>query len=142
MEQLTEFVSNNIFLFIAWLAVFALLLKEEYAHQTNKAVQLQPSQATRLMNNSSDALVLDIRSADEFAKGHIKGALNIPLVDLKGGTDKLKKYIGKPVLIYCNSGSTSMRAGKILQDKGFDKVNNLAGGISSWKEASLPLTKK
>jgi len=142
MEQLTEFVSNNVFLFIALLAVFVLLLKEEYAHQTNKAIQLQPSQATRLMNNSSDVLVLDIRSADEFAKGHIKGALNIPLADLKGSVDTLEKHIGKPVLIYCNSGSTSIRAGKILQDKGFDKINNLAGGISGWKEASLPLTKK
>jgi len=142
MEQLSEFVSNNVFLFIAWLAVFMLLLKEEYAHQTNKAVQLQPSQATRLMNNNSDAVVLDIRSADEFSKGHINRALNIPLADLKSNTDKLDKYRGHPVLIYCNSGSTSMRAGKILQDKGFDNINSLAGGVSGWKEANLPLTKK
>ncbi len=142
MEQITEFVSNNIFLFIALLAVFVMLLKEEYLHQTNKASQLSPPQATRLMNNNSDMLILDTRTKDEFAKGHIKQAINIPLSELKDNVDKLQKYSGKPVLIYCNSGNTSQKAGRILQLSGFSDISNLAGGVLAWKEANLPLTKK
>ena len=142
MAQITEFVSNNLFLFIALLAVIVLLIKEEFAHQTSKAIQLSPAQATRLMNNNDNMLILDIRSSDEFAKGHIKNAMNIPLAELKNSLDKVKKFSERPALIYCNSGSTSLKAARILQAGGFNAVNHLVGGILAWKEAGLPLTRK
>ncbi|HHO60029.1 MAG TPA: rhodanese-like domain-containing protein [Thiotrichales bacterium] len=142
MDQITEFVSNNLFLFVALFAVLVMLIKAEYEHQTSKAVQLSPSQATRLMNNHEDALVLDIRSKDEYAKGHIRQARNIPLAELKEQLDKLADYRDKPVIIYCNSGNTSSKAGRLLQSAGFTTIHNLAGGVAGWKEANLPLTKK
>ncbi len=142
MEHVTEFVSNNPFLFIAFFVVLVMLIKTEYEHQTSRAAQLSSSQATRLLNNNPDALVLDIRANKEFSNGHIKQAVNVPMAELKNELEKLAKYKEKPVLVYCNSGNTSSRAEKILQKNGFANINNLQGGIANWTEAGLPLTKK
>jgi len=79
MEQLSEFILNNLLLFAALFAVMVMLIKSELDHQANRGLFLSPSRAIRLMNNHSDALVLDVRTAADFKNGHIKGAKNVPL---------------------------------------------------------------
>jgi len=142
MEQLSEFILNNLLLFAALFVVMVMLIKAELDHQTNKGSFLSPSMAIRLMNNHSETLVLDIRVAADFKNGHIKGAKNVPLSDFAASVDGLSGDKNKPVLIYCNSGNTVMRAIKLLKNAGFEKINNLEGGIAAWKEANLPLSKK
>jgi len=142
MEQLSEFILNNLLLFGALFAVMVMLIKSELDHQANKGSQLSPSMAIRLMNNHSDALVLDVRTTADYKNGHIKGAKNIPLSDLASSIKSLEKEKDKPVLIYCNSGNSVMRAIRMLKKAGFEKVNNLEGGIAAWKEANMPLIKK
>ena len=142
MEQLSEFVLNNLLLFAALVVVLVMLIKAELEHQANKGSHLSPSMATRLMNNHSDALILDIRTAADFKNGHINGAKNIPLSDFASSVDKLAADKDKPVLVYCNSGNTVTRAIKLLKKAGFVQVNNLDGGIAAWKEANMPLSKK
>jgi len=142
MEQLSEFVLNNLLLFAALAVVMVMLIKAELDHQANKGSYLPPSMATRLMNNHSDALILDVRAAADFKSGHIKGAKNIPLSDFASSVEKLAADKDKPVLVYCNSGNTVTRAIKLLKKAGFEKVNNLEGGIAAWKEANMPLSKK
>lgn len=142
MEQLSEFVLNNIVLFAALAGVLVLLIKAELDHQASKGLLLSSAMAIRLMNNHDDALVLDIRTTAEYKSGHIKGAKNTPLAELSANIGNYSSYKDKPVLIYCNSGNTATRAIKILKNAGFEHINNLAGGIAAWKEANLPLTKK
>jgi len=142
VDQLTEFVTNNLILFAALIGVMVMLIKAELDHQSNKGTQVSPSTAIRLMNNQDDALILDIRTAAEYKTGHIKGAKNLPLSDFSGGIDKFSDYKKKSVLIYCNTGSTATRAIKILKTSGFEFINNLEGGVAAWKEASMPLSKK
>jgi len=141
MEQLSEFVTNNLLLFAALLAVLVMLIKAELDHQANKGSFLSPSMATRLMNNHSDTLIIDVRTAADFKNGHIKGAKNMPLNELSKSIEKLSADKNKPILIYCNSGTTVTRAIKLLKKDGFEKVNNLDGGINAWKEANMPLAK-
>jgi rhodanese-related sulfurtransferase len=142
MEQISEFVLNNLLLFAALAVVLVMLIKAELDHQANKGSFLSPSSAIRLMNNHEDALVLDVRTAADFKAGHIKGARNIPLSDLDNAIAGLSEDKKKPVLVYCNSGNTVNRAIKSLKKAGFEQVNNLEGGIAAWKEANLPLSKK
>ncbi len=142
MEQLSEFILNNLLLFAALFAVMVMLIKSELDHQANRGLFLSPSRAIRLMNNHSDALVLDVRTAADFKNGHIKGAKNVPLSDLSASVEKLSEDKNKPVLVYCNSGNSVIRAIKLLKKAGFAQVNNLEGGIAAWKEANMPLTKK
>jgi len=142
MEQLSEFVLNNIVLFAALVGVLVLLIKAELDHQASKGSLLSPPMAIRLMNNNDGTLVLDIRSVAEYKSGHIKGAKNAPLAEFSSSIGSYSSYKNQPVLIYCNSGNTATRAIKMLKKAGFENINNLAGGIAAWKEASLPLTKK
>jgi rhodanese-related sulfurtransferase len=142
MEQLSEFILNNLLLFAALFVVMVMLIKSELDHQANRGSFLSPSMATRLMNNHSDALILDIRTAADYKSGHIKGAKNIPLSDFATSVEDLTGDKSKPVLVYCNSGNTVTRAIKLLKKAGFETVNNLEGGIAAWKEANMPLSKK
>lgn len=142
MEQLSEFVLNNVVLFAALAGVLVLLIKAELDHQANKGLLLSPAMAIRLMNNHDDALIIDIRTAAEYKSGHIKGAKNAPLAEFSSSIESYSSYKNKPVLIYCNSGNTATRAIRLLKKAGFENINNLEGGINAWKEASMPLTKK
>lgn len=76
------------------------------------------------------AVVLDVREVEEFAKGHIIGAINAPLSELETGEravlDKEQSYI-----VICRSGSRSKEASEILINDGYDLVN-VSEGMSSW----------
>lgn len=84
--------------------------------------------------------LLDVRTPQEYAEGHIDGALNINVQsdDFKQMAEKeLSK--DSTILVYCRSGRRSMDAAEILTKLGY-KVVNLKGGIIEWKEDGLPVT--
>ena len=90
----------------------------------------------------SNVVVLDVRTAAEFAEGHIKGAI---LID-QGQSDFVEKVkdalpIEKKIAVYCRSGRRSANAAGKLADVGY-KCINLKGGIIAWKEADMPVTKE
>lgn len=102
---------------------------------------LTPAQATLLMNRE-DALVLDVRETGEWSSGHIIGARHIALAQLDKRMSELEKFKARPIIVCCASGNRSSSACGQLKKGGFEKVFGLAGGISSWIEANLPLTTK
>ena len=142
MEQLSEFVLNNLVLFAALLGVLVMLIKAELDHQANKGLLVSASAAIRLINNNDDILIMDIRTSADYKAGHIRGAKNAPLKDFASSVEKFSEHKDKSVLIYCNSGNTTTRAIKLLKNAGYEKINNLEGGIAAWKEANMPLSKK
>lgn len=82
-----------------------------------------------------DVQLVDVRTADEFAEGHLPNAINI---DINGDefelqTAKLDKE--KPVMVYCKMGGRSAKAASKLKEQGFKNITDLDGGITSWKEA-------
>ena len=80
------------------------------------------------------AVVLDVRTEDEFESGHIPNALNIDLrkgpgfIDELNALDKNKFYY-----VYCRSGARSAQAVKVMRDLGFSETYNLIGGILEWE---------
>ena len=72
-------------------------------------------------------LVIDVRSAEDYAKGHIKFALNMPLDTFKDEVSKIEDWKDKDVVLYCNSGKMSGEAADILASNGFTKVFNGEG---------------
>lgn len=82
-----------------------------------------------------DVVLLDVRTPEEIAQGKIAGAaeLDFRSPDFAAQVDKLDK--NKTYLIYCRSGNRSGQACKMMADKGFTSLYNLAGGILAWKEA-------
>lgn len=75
------------------------------------------------------AIILDVRSKGEFAGGHIKGAINIPVGDLQRNLSKLKDK-NKPIITCCASGMRSASAKSILINNGFKEVYNGGGWMS------------
>ena len=142
MEQLSEFITNNLILFAALFGVMVMLIKSELDHQSNKGAFVTPASAIRLMNNHEEALIIDLRVAADYKGGHIKGAKNVPVGELAKKLDSFTAYKNKPVLIYCNSGNSASGAIRLLKKAGFDNIKNLNGGIAAWKEANMPLSKK
>lgn len=101
---------------------------------------LLPEEVTRLINRD-DAQVIDIRPQNDFENGHIIDALHINVDDLSNQVDKLKKYKDKGLIICCASGAVSVKEARKLINEGFEKAYCLKGGMMSWQQANLPLTK-
>jgi rhodanese-related sulfurtransferase len=76
------------------------------------------------------AQLIDVREPNEFAGGHILGARNIPLTQLKTRLKEVRP--DKPVYLYCQSGSRSGRAAQLLYKKGYKDLNHLQGGFKKW----------
>jgi len=75
------------------------------------------------------ALLVDVRTPEEFAEGHIKGAINLPVDELEQRKSELKP--DAEIVLYCRSGARSGRAKSMLERSGYQRVYNL-GGMSNW----------
>jgi len=84
---------------------------------------------TMLMQEDENISLLDVRSPEEFKRGHLAGATLIPLGKLEENLDKLTPLKEKTILVYCRSGMRSVAAARILQKHGFHPVNIKAGII-------------
>ena len=80
----------------------------------------------------SGALVVDVRTADEYAGGHYENATNIPVQELAGRLGELGKDTNKMIVVYCAAGVRASQAKAILLKAGFKDVTN-AGGLSDLK---------
>lgn len=81
-------------------------------------------------------LLVDVRTADEFATGHIYGALNIPLDTLESRLNEFPR--NEPVIVYCRSGNRSAQASQLLANAGYTQIYDL-GGINAWTEQGFPI---
>jgi len=84
-------------------------------------------------------MLLDVRTPEEYAEGHIKGAKLIPVQILAEHLKDVPK--DKQVYVYCHSGKRSARASKLLAKNGFTNIENIEGGIVAWKAAGYPVVK-
>lgn len=110
---------------IIW-AVLVLLVGCQIGSMSNRKVS--GDEARRLV--ASGALLVDVRTPAEFSAGHIKGAVNIPLLELEQRMGELGAK-DKPIVLYCRSGNRSSRAQSLLEKAGFSQVYDL-GAMSSW----------
>ena len=90
----------------------------------------------------TNVVVLDVRTASEFAEGHLQRAINID----QGQSDFMEKIqeaipVDKTIAVYCRSGRRSANAAGKLADVGY-KLVNLRGGIIAWGEANMPIARK
>ncbi|MBL0064757.1 MAG: rhodanese-like domain-containing protein [Bacteroidetes bacterium] len=91
--------------------------------------------------DQQSGIILDVRTPEEFAEGHIPGAINMDVngPNFKDEVGKLDK--GKAYEVYCRSGKRSLKASEMMQSEGFTKVTNLDGGIMGWQEKGYPVEK-
>jgi phage shock protein E len=107
---------------------------QHYSHTLIQ--QLEPQQVHQLLEQTPGPFLLDVRTPSEFDRGHIVGAVLIPLRELSTESDILPK--DRLIICICESGSRSSIAARVLQAQGY-KVSNLLGGMSGWIKAKLPV---
>jgi len=83
---------------------------------------VDPAEAHRLVD--AGALLLDVRTAEEFSTGHLPGATNVPVQELESRLSEVGDQ-NRPVVVYCRSGARSARASGILRAHGFRSVSDL-----------------
>lgn len=114
--------------------VLSLLLMFDFLKSSPPAYRnLTPAQFATDMRESG-AVVLDVRRADEFAGGHLPGAINIDVTapDFARRAAALDKT--RPTYVYCRSGARSAKAAEQLTKDGFTTVANMLGGVLDWPE--------
>jgi len=84
-------------------------------------------------------IFLDVRTAEEYADGHVDGSLLIPVQELEGRLNEVPKE--KRVYVYCRSGKRSVAASNVLVKAGFSNIENIEGGINAWIDAGYPVVK-
>ena len=135
-----SFIQNNWHLFAIAFVSGAMLLWP-LIRRSAAGPTVNTLEATQMMNRS-EALVLDLRPGDEYAKGHVLGAKNVPLADLERRAADFEKHKAKPVIVYAADSNRASGAAGALRKLGFTSVHNLAGGYSAWLQAGLPVEKK
>lgn len=111
------------------------------AFAEDKTVKHVNASGAAALVDTNKVVIVDVRSADEFSEGHIKGAKNIDFRSSKfeAGLSALDK--GSPVLVHCASGGRSTASLKIFAKLGFTNVTHLDDGFEAWKAAGLPVAK-
>ena len=117
-----------------------LLLIPVLAFADDKAKHVKADEAAKIIAEGK-TVVVDVRTADEFKDGHIKGAKNIDILsdDFESQLAKLDKT--QPTLVHCQAGGRSMRALKVFEKLGFEHLIHLDEGFGGWEAAGKPVEK-
>ena len=116
---------------IAALAILLLLGCSQKKQQEASYRQISMNEAIAMMTEETNYLILDVRTPEEFAAGHIPGAINIPNEEI--GTAQIPELPDEDqlILVYCRSGNRSKQASEKLAALGYTNIVEF-GGINSW----------
>lgn len=134
MSRIKTFLPASILLFICALSL--------NAQQNQKGrTDLSVSQFKEYLAKNPSVTLLDVRTPEEFAAGHLKNAVNIPVNDSDFDTKVSKFDKTKTVMVYCRSGHRSVIASGKLLTLGFVSIINLEKGFNSWQAAGENVVK-
>lgn len=94
-------------------------------------MNITAEEAKKIMDTESEYVVLDVRTEEEFAQGHIPGAMLIPDYAIREEADKALPDKDALILVYCRSGRRSKNAAQILLELGYTNIREF-GGILDW----------
>lgn len=90
------------------------------------------------LQDAPSPVVIDVRTHLEFAQGHIDGAINVPITELKSKLDSLELEKDHQVVAVCRSAHRSIPAVRLFRDAGIKQACQLQGGMLAWEDAGLP----
>lgn len=125
-------------LFFIFVAVAALALAA--CSSSTAVIETVPAQeAYDQLTADSEAVLLDIRTPEEFAEARVPGAVNIDFYAPDFADQLAELDLDGSYVVYCRSGSRSAEAMPIFEDLGFTAVTEVDGGIVAWNQAGLPI---
>ena len=101
--------------------------------------ELTAPESVALIKAESSLIIIDVRTPNEFSRGHIPGANLLPVQMFAANLTQLTQFRDEPILLYCASGNRSTVAAKMLIDAGFSHIYNLRRGMGEWMQSQLPV---
>ncbi len=101
---------------------------------------MKPLDLMAYLESDERPVVLDVRSPEEYAEGHVPGAVNVPYDQISARLDSLDAYRDRGFVVYCRTGRRAGIAETVLIEAGFERVWDLEGHMVAWREQDLPLT--
>ena len=137
MDNLAQYVTEHPWLVAMAVVAALLVIVFEIRARRDAFAAVSPQDLIRLQNQGG--IVLDLRSSTNYAAGHIGSARDFDSAQILTANETLRKYKEKPVIVYCESGSTGASAARVLSGQGFKQAYNLRGGLAAWRADNLPL---
>ncbi len=142
MQEYIDFIASNPLLSAAWVGLAGALVVTSVRARFSPIKNIGNQDAVQLINRQN-AVVVDVRGADEFGRGHIAGACNLPVTQIEANNLTLiEKHKDAPIILVCESGARTHGAATKLFKAGFTQVYCLQGGLADWRADNLPVTKK
>ncbi|GAK85712.1 rhodanese-related sulfurtransferase [Vibrio ponticus] len=141
MQEYIAFFQDNMIMSLVWVGLLVALIMNIVKTSTAAYKEITASDTTTKINREN-GVVVDIRSKDEFKKGHITEAVHILPSDIKAGNfGSLENHKADPIIVVCKTGQTAQESANLLAKAGFEQVFVLKNGLVSWSEANLPLVR-
>ena len=118
------------------LMLISLLVGCSGGDHTNTYEQITPAEAKALMDSEEGYVILDVRTPEEFAAGHIAGAILIPDYEIREKAESILTDKDQLILVYCRSGRRSKNAANELAALGYTNIKEF-GGINNWKYGTV-----
>jgi len=106
--------------------------------RTGQPAPVSVAELAEQISAGTAPFVLDVRTREEYASGHIPGSVNIPHDELSGRMDELSISPSDEVVVSCRSGRRAAAAERVLADAGFTNVRDLEGHMQAWQRAGYP----
>lgn len=132
-------MSHHPWLGTATAVVVAVVVVYEMRARSESLRSVSPQELIRLMNQG--ALLLDLRSPEQYQSGHLAGARQMSGEQILKAADTLKKHREKAVVVYDDTGSLGLSAARQLVAQGFTRAVSLRGGLAAWRADNLPLSR-
>lgn len=123
----------------AFAVILGLMLSCSGVLAAGQMEEISPEALHAQIAEGKAPLVLDVRSPEEYAAGHVPGAVNIPHTEISARLDDLRPHRGEQIVLYCKSGRRAGIAADILTQAGFTRLYHLAGDMPGWITRGLPV---
>ncbi len=116
------------------LALTSALFAFAACAQEDATAPVQPRELAALLAREDAPLLLDVRTPEEFAQGHVPGATLVPVQELEARLAELGAYKARGVVTYCEIGGRASKAAELLRANGFVSVRQLDGSMKRWRD--------
>jgi rhodanese-related sulfurtransferase len=123
---------NNLILILAILLIIYILYPKVAVKFNKNVKNVSGEEAAKLIRETKDIVILDVRSSEEYKAGHINGSILMPVNEIASRIIELEKFRGRSLLVHCASGGRSPKAVSILLKNKFGPIYHMNHGLSGF----------
>lgn len=140
MQEYINFFQQHLLLSSAFVIILVLMIANEIRYRLSGVAKLSARQVTQAFNRET-AVLIDVRTRNDYQRSHILGAMNIVESELLTDLKRLEKYKDKQLIIIDAAGQKAHGIALKLKKQGFAEVAMLSGGMQAWLAEGLPIAK-